>query len=166
MSSQIYNKRILNTTIYIKPYDLNKKIDDVLNLRLQEKVEGICLKEGYIKPNTSNILSRTVGIINNGNFNGNIHYDIKYEAELCCPNNDDIIECKVLDNNKSAVNAYIEDEKTSPLIIILARQHHQGNKTFVELEKDDNINIKVIAIKYEYLDKQILVLGEFLEKLN
>jgi DNA-directed RNA polymerase subunit E'/Rpb7 len=166
MSSNIYNKQILESTVFIKPFDLNRNINDILELRLREKVEGVCLKEGFVKLNSSKILSRTVGLINTANFDGNTYYDIKYEAEVCCPKNGDIIECKVLDNNKSSVNAYVEDEKSSPLNIFLARQHHQGNSTFVELQKEDIITIKVIAIKYEYLDRQILVLGEFLDKKN
>ena len=163
--TDIFDFQILNACINIQPKDLNSDIDDILEKKLKSKVEGICIKEGYIKPNSVSIVSRSNGVMNISNFAGLITFNIKYKAEVCNPKNDAIIHCYVSDNNKSAVNAYFDDEKNSPLNIFLAKQHHIGDSEFVKLQKNDSIEIKVIGSKYEYLDQEILVLGQFIKKI-
>lgn len=162
--NDIYYTQVLDTCITIKPRDLNYDINTILHNNLKSKVEGCCIKEGYIKPNSTKIISRSNGQMNIANFNGNITYTIKYTADVCNPKIDNIIECIVSDNNKSAVNAYYDNEDTSPLNIFLPKQHHIGNTEFIKLNKNDLIKIKVTGTKYEYLDQEILVLGQFIEK--
>ena len=69
-----------------------------------------------------------------------------------------------MDNNKSSLNAFVEDVDNSPLNIYLARQHHIGNVEFTSLQKGDLIKIRVIENWFEYLHKFILVIGEYLGK--
>jgi len=160
--SPIYKKIILTTTIFLKPGDLNHNLDDILHKRLCHKVEGICIKQGYIRPGSLRIISRSTGKMNIGMFNGNISFIVKYETDICNPVVSDIIECNVLDSNKVAVNAYVENADASPLNIILARQHHIGNVKFFSLKTGDIIKIKIIGKSYSFRDTNILVFGQFL----
>lgn len=164
--SSLYHKEILGTTIFVKPKDINKNINKVIQKNLQDKVEGICIKEGFIKPESTRVISKTEGKMNIATFNGNIKYNIKYEAEVCNPMEDQIIDCIVADNNKSIISAYVEDQDNSPLSIILARQHHIGNKEFINLKNGDEIRVKIISKLFEFRDKQILVVCQFLQKNN
>lgn len=161
-NNPIYNKIILTTTIYLKPGDLNHNLDDILHQRLCSKVEGICIKQGYIRIGSARILSRSSGKMNIGMFNGNISFIIKYEVDICNPTIGDIIECSVSDSNKVAVNAYVENAETSPLNIFLARQHHVGNVKFFSLKEGDVIKIKIMGKSYSFRDTNILVFGQFL----
>jgi DNA-directed RNA polymerase subunit E'/Rpb7 len=164
LDNSIYTKQILSTTLFLKPKDLSKNINKVLQQILSKKVEGVCLKEGYVRPGSTKILSRTEGRMNLAIFDGNTNYIIKYEAEVCNPQRGQIITCEVIDNNKSSVNAFVEDIDSSPLNIFLARQHHIGNSEFASLQKGDQIKIKVIEKGFEYLHKYILVIGEYIGK--
>jgi len=161
----IYHREILNKTLFLKPKDINKNINNIIQKTLQDTVEGVCVKEGYIRPNSSKIITRTEGKMNVATFDGNIIYNVRYEVEICNPMEDQIIECVVADNNKSIVSAYVEDSETSPLNIILARQHHIGNKEFISLKNGDTVRIRIISKLFEYLDRQILVIGQFLNKV-
>ena len=136
----------------------------MLQSMLSRKVEGVCLKEGYIRPGSTKIIAKSAGTTNLAIFDGNINYSVKYEAEICNPCRNQIITCKVLDNNKSSLNAFVEDVDNSPLNIYLARQHHIGNAEFTSLQKGDLIKIRVIEKGFEYLHKFILVIGEYLGK--
>ena len=165
-TSSLYHKEILDKTLFIKPKDINKNINDIIQKTLENTVEGVCVKEGFIKSNSSRIIARTEGKMNVATFDGNIIYNVKYEVDICNPMEEQVIECIVADNNKSIVSAYIEDVEKSPLNIILARQHHTGNKEFISLKNGDVVRIKIISKLFEYLDKQILVIGQFLNKMN
>jgi DNA-directed RNA polymerase subunit E'/Rpb7 len=163
--TDIYHEEILDTNINIYPRDLNGEIDEILELNLRNKVEGICIKEGYVQPGSVNILSRSNGMMNVANFDGLIMYSIKYKVNICNPREGDIIECTVSDNNKSSVNAYYSDEETSPLNIFIAKQFHIGDTDFIKLKKGDNIKVKVVRVDYSYLDKEVFVLGKFIDKI-
>ena len=77
------------------------------------------MMNGYIKPDSVKLLSRTKGYSIAGNFNGDIEYSVKYEAELCNPIKDQIIKCVVLDINKMGILA-----KATPLQIIIIKEIH------------------------------------------
>jgi DNA-directed RNA polymerase subunit E'/Rpb7 len=100
--------------------------------------------------------------MNIGVFDGTASFLVKYEALVCNPVIGDIIECQVSDTNKAAINAFVEDEATSPLNIFMARQHHVGNTEFFALKKGDIIKIKIVGKTYNYRDTNILVFGQFI----
>jgi DNA-directed RNA polymerase subunit E'/Rpb7 len=162
MTTPIYRSLIQSTTICVKANLLNRVIDEVLLEQLKLKLEGICIKSGYIKPDSVRILSRTAGNMNIGVFDGTASFLVKYEALVCNPVIGDIIECQVSDTNKAAINAFVEDEATSPLNIFMARQHHVGNTEFFALKKGDIIKIKIVGKTYNYRDTNILVFGQFI----
>ena len=164
-SDNVYHKMILQSTVKINPINLDENIDKNLEMILKNKVEGICIKEGFIKPNSVTILSRSTGKMNLSIFNGDVNYILNYQALVCNPTIGDEIICTVQDINKSIVNAYIDEPERSPLNIFLARQHHIDNESYFKLKKNDSIKIKIIGKKYEYLDSNILVFGNLIKKV-
>ena len=158
----IFRPIIQTTTIFIKPQLINHNIDEVLLQQLKLKVEGICIKVGYIKPDSVNILSRTSGKMSIGVFDGTVSFIIKYEALVCNPAIGDVIECQVSDINKAAICAFVESEATSPLNIFMARQHHVGNTEFIGLKKGDLVKLKILGKTYNYRDTNILVFGQYI----
>ena len=52
VNEDLYKTIVLSEYIYLKPTDLNFKIDDIILNKLKRKIEGKCLKVGYIMPNT------------------------------------------------------------------------------------------------------------------
>jgi len=164
-ADDIYHKLVLKSTIKVDPVNINDNINENLLSILKTKVEGICIKEGYIKPNSVNIISRTTGKMTLSIFDGDVNYIVSYEALICNPNIGDEIICTIQDVNKSTINAYLEDPESSPLNIFLARQHHIDNPEYFKLNKNDKIKIKIIGKKYEYLDSNILVFGNLIKKL-
>ena len=165
-SDNVYHKMILQSTIKIEPSNMNGNINENLEMTLKNKVEGICIKEGYVKPNSINIISRTTGKMTLAIFDGNISYTLNYQALVCNPSEGDEIICTIQDINKSTINAYIEDPARSPLNIFLARQHHIDNQEYLKLKKNDKIKIKIIGKKFEYLDSNILVFGNLIKKIE
>ena len=161
----LYNKMILNTSLSISPADLNKNISENLERRLKNNVEGVCMREGYIRPGSAHILFRSLGNMEHVNFTGNTTYTIKYEAEVCNPQKGQIIECEVASNNKSQVDAFVQDVDTTPLNISIPRSRNLNNTDFISLVEGDIIRISVIDTLYGCGDKTIVVLGEYLETL-
>ena len=161
----LYVQQTLDKMVYISSNDLNSDIDKNINLRLNNDLNGICIKEGFVKPNTIDIILRSEGNMKISNFKAVVYYNVKYKVMICNPIEGQIIECMVSEVNKSNITCYIETEETSPLNIFLSKQHHLGNDEYAKIKSGDKIKIRVLAKKFQYLDKQILVIGQFLEIL-
>ena len=161
----LYVQQTLDKMVYISANDLNSDIDKNINLKLNNDLNGICIKEGFVKPNTIDIILRSEGNMKISNFKAVVYYNIKYNVMICNPIEGQLIDCMVSEVNKSNITCYIESEETSPLNIFLSKQHHLGNDEYAKIKSGDKIKIRVLAKKFQYLDKQILVIGQFLEIL-
>jgi len=165
INHDIYKSIILDEHVYLKPRDLNNKIDEIILKKLKNKVEGRCIKCGYIMPNTVKIVSRSLGMINNANFEGITTYKVKYSADVCNPTIGQIVQCIVGNIDKAQVICYVDTEDKSPVEIYLFKHHHLGNVEFSLLKNGDIINVKIAGSKYEYRDTQIIAIAQFLDKV-
>ena len=162
INNELYKTLLLDEYIYIKSVDLNKKIDDIILFKLKRKVEGRCLKYGYIIPNSIEIKTRSLGMINNASFDGTTTYKIKYTANVCNPTINQIIQCIVGNIDKSQVICYIDKPEQSPIEIYLFKHNHVGNVEYASLKEGDIINVKIGGSKWEYKDTQINSIAEFI----
>ena len=162
----LFNKKILTREICIPPDRLNKNINDIIKDILNQEIDGICIEEGYVKPNSNRILLKSERTLNISNFKAAIYYTIKYETYICNPSENEQIKCFVSEVNKSNIRCYVISHENSPLNIFLAKQHHIGNDEYMKIKEGDLINIIVINKKYEYHDKEILIIGKFMNIIN
>jgi DNA-directed RNA polymerase subunit E'/Rpb7 len=151
----IYSKSILIKRINIPIKNINKKIDELLKKKIVDAYEGRCVSEGFIKKNSYKFISKSCGVIS-GN---TINIDVIFECELCLPVEGMTYKCIIRNKTKAGIRAEI-DEDNSPVIIFIARDHHNNNQTFLKANEGDTINVTVIGQRYELNDKYISVIGE------
>lgn len=163
-NDSIYKLTKLKENIHLSPKDINKNINEIVLNKLKNKIEGKCIKDGFIRKNSITILSRSLGIMNNSNFESGVHYAVVYSAEVCNLYNGQIIEAEVDNIDKSQVICYIGDSNESPVEIYMFKHHHVGNSEFAGLKKGDIVKIKISCSKYDFNDKQIIGIGSFESK--
>ena len=162
----IYEDKILSDVIHLRPNQLNyPNISDIILQNLKDKVEGRCISEGYIKPESVEIVSRNSGLMENHDFSGSLTYTIKYKGSICIPRINQVVECMVDTHDDTNSVCYIEDEETSPMEIYLFRDHYIGNADYVNLKPGDKILIKIMKTQIEY-GKKILASGLFIKKVS
>ena len=162
----IYHTRILSENIQLMPktlntFDLDKVIIDIL----KKKVEGKCISDGFIKLDSAEIVSRSLGCMENHVFNGSVSYFIKYKAEICSPVMGQVIECYVDTNDETNSVCYVGDEATSPVEIYLFRENYVGNAEYASLRQGDRVAVRVLKTQVEFGNDKILVSAEFLGKI-
>ena len=158
----IYSEQILNECIFLTASDINTNIDEILLKKLKKENEGKCVKAGYIMHDSIKILSRSLGQINNANFNSVITFNVCYKATLCNPGIGAIVKCYITSIDKTQIVCNVEtNENISPLAIYLFKNHHVGNIDFIKLAINDKINVKILASKFNYGDSQIIAIGKF-----
>lgn len=161
-NKNLYVKKKIECKIELLASQIHNNINNIIFNKLKANVNNKCIEEGYIKTDSLKILHIQKGIVNMNSLKGNMIFNILYEALVCNPSEGEEIQCTILDINKTNIQAYVEDEDTSPLKIFLNRIHHQERQDYVDLKINQNIKISILYKNYEYNDKKILIFGKLI----
>jgi ribA/ribD-fused uncharacterized protein len=160
----LYFKNQCNITLVIKANEISNNIHEILKKQLKTAVEGKCIREGYVRKGSATIVSRSPGRVLLNQFNGSLLYNVSYVADICNPTEGMIIKSTVINVNKMGILAYGGDDETSPLNILLAKQHHIDNEHFDKIQENDQIYITVVGVRKESGDTQISVIGKLMDQ--
>lgn len=160
--------QMFSETIVIKSHDLlkSKNIDGYI-LNHLKKNENKCHNNGYIIPDTTEIIQRSIGKISSINNQNFIQFNVNYKCNLIIPAPDDLFKCKVENITHMGVVAYLEYKdvksiKDSPILFIVPKQFID-EKMIEDINKDDIITIKVLDTRIKFQSTQIQVIGEFIK---
>lgn len=158
--NNIYFNNVLIKRLCIKSKYLNENIDEYINNYLKSNIEGKCIDEGYVEPNSIKVIKKSIGLILGSRFTGDVTYDIIYNANVCNPVTGNIINCKVKFINKLGILA-----TNGPITITIPKQLH-NDLDFEHIKVDDTIKIEVIAKKYSLNQKEIKIVAKIYNKKN
>lgn len=159
--SKLFKLSSINTYVDILSSDILSGIDDIILKTIKEKYGDKCNTLGFIDKKSIKLIKRSIGTINSSFLNGSIRYNVIYSANICNPIDGTIINCKILNINKMGILA-----EAAPLSIVLARQHHIGNKEFDNISIGENHLIKIIGKRFELYDDQITIIAELVDLDN
>jgi|TARA_Y100000992_G_scaffold302587_1_gene277517 DNA-directed RNA polymerase subunit E'/Rpb7 len=159
----IYNKSLLTKTIELPMNAVGDDIKIKLEQKIKYTIEGSCIAEGYVKPNSVKVLTYSSGQIYDGN---KIHFEVVFECEICLPVEGMLIEAVAVNITKAGIRAEIKKDEldsTSPVVIFLARDHHYEQEYFSSIKQDNLIKVKVIGQRFELKDKYISIIAQLIE---
>jgi DNA-directed RNA polymerase subunit E'/Rpb7 len=160
-TSKIYSKVMLSDKLEINFKNINSEIYNTLQKIIKKKVEGICIDEGYVKPDSVNLISYSSGEL----FSNNVKFDIVYECLVANTVESMTFDCIVKSITKVGIRAEI-NEAVSPFVIFIARDHHFDNELFSKINENDIINVRVLGQRYELNNKFISVIAELVDINN
>jgi hypothetical protein len=157
----LYSKTILTTKVVIPFILVGSNVETTIKNTISNKVEGRCIVEGYVKPESVRIIKFSSGTLSSKY----IEFDVVYECSICCPVEGMRICCYAKNITQAGIRAFTSlDEKKSPVIIYVSRDHHSSNSQFNSVNEKDFICIRVIGQRFELNDKQVSVIGELVPK--
>ena len=156
----VYSRCLINRKIVLPITSIGKNLQEVIEENVKANFEGKCLVEGYIKDNSSKIITYSSGIINRGNY---ISFEVVFECEVCFPVEGMIIQCVAKNVTKAGIRAESASEVPSPIVVFVAKDHHFNVPHFAEIQEGDKINIRVIGQRFELNDKYISIIGELIK---
>ena len=156
----VYSRCLINRKIVLPITSIGKNLQEVIEENVKANFEGKCLVEGYIKDNSSKIITYSSGIINRGNY---ISFEVVFECEVCFPVEGMIIQCVAKNVTKAGIRAESAYDVPSPIVVFVAKDHHFNVPHFAEIQEGDKINIRVIGQRFELNDKYISIIGELIK---
>ena len=155
------SEQLLKTTLTITSSELQKDIDNVIQQKLKNTIEGVCYEDGYVVKDSSQIIQRSPGKVVTHNKKGGIQYEITYKAKIISPSEGDVYKAIISNINKMGVIAYIrlkdgDTEENSPVIIIIPKDYFEGTTWNIDdLNKGQSIHVEVVGtrVKYQFYKK-------------
>ena len=152
--------KIRNGLVTLTLNDIKTTVDDAILLKLQDKYEGKCSKNGYIKRGSIKIIKRTAGEYMKEHFSNTIHFRVIFSCLICNPAKDSIIKCKIHASNTMGLKCFLYDNTEQFLQIIapraLAGVNHEIN--IEHLKVGDIVNLKIINTQLHF-QKFVAVFG-------
>ena len=154
----IYSKMLITRTVPVSITNVGGNLKNTLQQVIASMIEGRCVVDGYVKPNTTNVISYSSGTIKGDMVN----FEVTFECEVSLPVEGMQISCVARNITKAGIRAEA-DEEPNPIVVFIARDHHNTMPYFSEVVEGDRIDIRVIGQRFELNDKYISVIAELLE---
>jgi DNA-directed RNA polymerase subunit E'/Rpb7 len=155
----IYSRSLITRKIMLPITSIGSNIKEVIENNISATFEGKCLIEGYIKPNSSKIITYSSGKIERGVF---ILFEVVFECEVCFPVEGTKISCVAKNITKAGIRAESSDSVPSPVVVFIARDHHYNNHYFSTIQEGDRFEVRVIGQRFELNDKYVSIIGEII----
>lgn len=156
----MYHTVYLDQRISITPTEINmisspESVKEILTTKLKEKYERKCTANGYVRPDSIEILARSMGVAENGRFTGNLLYDCKIKCDVLYPTANSSIPAMVIKVNKMGAYAHFDDA----IRVLLPRDMHVGNREFDEIREGDTIQVRIERSRFQANDPFISAVG-------
>jgi DNA-directed RNA polymerase subunit E'/Rpb7 len=152
--------------VYLTPKALRlvakTTIDSILLEQLRSKLENKCSQHGFVIPNSLDLLSRSMGQLENGRFTGNIVFHVQAKGRVYNPANGTQIVGTILKQNKMGLYIIYDDA----IRILVPRDLHLGNEEYDSLRVGDSIRVELRKSRFQIQDKFILSVGVFIERAD
>jgi DNA-directed RNA polymerase subunit E'/Rpb7 len=152
--------------VYLTPKALRlvakTTIDSILLEQLRTKLENKCSQHGFVIPNSLELLSRSMGQIENGRFTGNIVFHIQSKGRVYNPANGTQIVGTILKQNKMGLYIIYDDA----IRVLVPRDLHLGNEDYESLRVGETIRVELRKSRFQIQDKFILSVGVFIERTD
>jgi DNA-directed RNA polymerase subunit E'/Rpb7 len=157
-SYDLYIPTVITRSVILTFTQAGGNVKQYIEKQISNEIQGKCIIEGFVQPNSIKILSYSSGRLQ-GN---NIVFDVVIECNICAPVEGMHIKAVVKNITQAGIRAEV-DSSVSPVIIYVSRDHHYDKEYFNKVKEGEKINTRVIGIRYELNDKYISIMSELLE---
>jgi len=156
----IYNRSLITRTLTLPMNAVSNNIDSVLETSLSFSIDGKCIEEGFVKPNSVKLVTYSSGVLMRGN---KVSFETVFECMICYPVEGMLISCMAQNITKAGIKGVSSEEDPSPVVIFIARDHNYNNDLFNKIEVGDKFTIRVIGQRFELNDKYISIIAEIVK---
>jgi DNA-directed RNA polymerase subunit E'/Rpb7 len=160
-TNPLYIKNLLEIKIALLPMEIGEN-QTKTNLQhiIKSKLEGKCIREGYVKPGTINVRNYSSGLVKGER----IEFTVIFECYTCSPAEGTVLsECVIKSVTKAGIHCNVLDEMNNvPVTVFIARDHSISDVAFQKITENElgkKVDVKVIGTRFELNDECVEVLG-------
>jgi len=157
VNREIYANSLITKIIVVPITHIGKNIKELIRQKLAKEIEGKCITDGYVQPNSIQIYNLSSGIIQSEN----VKFEAVFECKICLPVEGMIIECIAKNITKAGIRAEL-DMKDSPIVLFIARDHNYLTNEFSLVNENDKIKVRIIGKRFELNDTYISIIAQLI----
>ena len=154
------------TKVTLTAKDMGKdieKLDELLTKKIKEQYEGRCSRNDYVLPNSVQMISRSMGMVEKGRYTGDILFYAEASAKVLQPPDGIVIEGTVIRQNRMGM--YIDYQ--GAIRVMVPRDLNIGDVEFNDSVKvGDTVRVEIKKSRYQVNDTSILSVGIFKGKVK
>ena len=158
--SSIYSQSLLTRCILLPITAIGNNLKQNIEKDIAFNFEGKCVAEGFVKNGSTKIITYSSGVIKGSD----ILFEVVFECMVCCPEEGMLIQCEAKNITKAGIRAESSEEKPSPVVVFVTRDHHYASQQFSDINEDDKFVARVIGQRFELNDKYVSIIAELVEK--
>ena len=157
----VYMESLLTSKVEISINDIGENLISQLHNVIEQKNEGKCIVEGYIKPGSVKIINYSSGAVK-GEF---IVFHVVWNCLVCNPVEGMIIRCNTKTITKAGIHAEVIDKNGNvPITVFLARDHHFTHQDYNSITENSQIEVAIIGTRFELNDPYICAIAKLKNK--
>jgi len=156
--NKLYTNIIITRKVNIPMINIGSNLKLNMLKLIENQIAGKCIMEGFVKPNSIEIMSYSNGIQENET----IKFQVVFQCLVCNPSEGQLITCVAKNITKAGIRAEVDDEN-NPLIIFVARDHNYLSKSFSNTKEGQEIVVRVLGQRFELNDKNISVIANLVD---
>lgn len=158
--ADVYSKGVVTHKCVLSITEIGKNLKEIIEVKLKSNLEGKCCKDGFIRPDSVQVISYSSGKIFQGS---KIEFEVIIEALFAYPVEGMLIDSIANNITKAGIKATIPDTDPSPIILFISRDHFSMDDYFRSIKEGDSIVVRVIGQRFELHDPFISVIGELVK---
>jgi len=155
----IYSRSLITRSLSIPIVSIGKNIQETLEKTIASNFEGKCVVEGFVKPESTKIITYSSGMIHSNN----IKFEVVFECQICCPVDGMLIQCTAKNITKAGIRGESADEHPSPIVVFIMRDHHYTSTYFSSIQENSKFTARIVGQRFELNDKYVSIIAELVE---
>lgn len=159
----IYYQAMLTKRVSLSISNIGGNVIQILEQVINKTICGKCGPEGFIRPNSAKVINHSAPMLKADT----VVFQVTFECMICNPVEGMVIECNVKNITKAGIRAEVIDKAmgdNSPMVIFVSRDHHFQHKSFNDVQIDDNINVKIVGVRFKLNDKYVSAIAQLVDK--
>lgn len=152
----VYSLSQITKKIALPINAIGRNLQQTIEETIASMVEGRCIVEGYVKPQSVRVITYSSGLIKGTE----VVFDVVFECEVCFPVAGMLLNCVAKNITKAGIRAESVDEIPSPFVLFVARDHYYASDYFNSIEENEKFTARVIAQRFELNDKYVSIIAE------
>ena len=165
-SSSVYTQSLLQTKVVLSIIEIGKNLNDYLQQKIERKVGGKCIVDGYVQPKSIDLVSHSSGNI----LGETVEFQCVYRCNVCLPLEGMEIECVCKTLTKAGIHAQVVDEHGNiPVVVFVAREHHDNHPAFQSesgVKEGDTLTVCILGERFELNEDCICTIATLVSRNN
>jgi DNA-directed RNA polymerase subunit E'/Rpb7 len=152
----VYSLSQITKKIALPINAIGRSIQQTIEETIASMVEGRCIVEGYVKPQSVRVITYSSGILHGDN----VVFEVVFECQVCSLVEGTKLKVVAKNITKAGIRAESADEIPSPFVLFVARDHYYSSDYFNSIEEGEKFTARVIAQRFELNDKYVSIIAE------